>query len=166
MEQAAVVIPVAFKYFVKFLSLFIFSSGLPSYPANPLPFPCPHPAICVCILILLLVLSAYVHILFPLFYFYYNFPFPFPISTCIFSDFHSYFHWQPEWFHLFCLCCSLCGLLHSSPAHFRPDERVWSKVRGQSKKKPTPAEAINFEQVLEHSKRSSPLKEQILRRSL
>lgn len=132
------------------------------------PYPT-HPAICVCVLILLLVLSAYAHILFPLFYFYYNFPFPFPISTCIFSDFHSYFHWQPEWFHLFCLCCSLCGLLHSSPAHFRPDERVWSKVRGQSnkkKKKPTPAEAINFEQVLEHSKRSSPLKEQILRRSL
>lgn len=87
MEQAAVVIPVAFKYFVKFLSLFIFSSGslYPPYPPNPLPSSssylclCPDPSagpqrIC----------SHIVALGFPLFHFYYNFPFPF-------SHFHLYF---------------------------------------------------------------------------
>lgn len=50
-EQAAVVIPVAFKYFVKFLSLFIFSSGSQYSLAVPLRSPrrtrYPPSAICV-----------------------------------------------------------------------------------------------------------------------
>lgn len=65
-EQAAVVIPVEFKYFVKFLSLFIFSSGS---------LYCPLPAtfhVFVFILILMLVLGAYVHILLQGSHFYFH----------------------------------------------------------------------------------------------
>lgn len=90
----------------------------------------------VFILILMLVLCAYVHILLPRVVTVPGFPtflfllvFPISIFTCVFSDFHSYFHWQPEWFHFVCLLCSLCGLLHSSLAHFKTVTRVWSKKK-------------------------------------